>query len=357
MIFSDTELIDIIKSKECPSDVPLYIKDINDDIPFTITEDIVNKYNIHNGQRKLLLTELVFLGMIRKLKKIPGLVIYIGAAPGLHIPLLIKMNPQHKYLLIDKNKFTSKINHYKLKNNYNFVYLYKLMKNHDVFVYNEYMTSNIAYQLANLKMPIYMISDIRTQFMTDNKFNAVSDADIYINCAQQLAWFDIIKPNCSMFKFRLPFFHQTDEEHLQKQIDLMKNNEDIEYCKINMNIDFIQQFKDRTLRYLDGKILLQPWTKTTSTETRLIRMVNSKVLKTYDISYRDKLMFWNNVIRCGKFRGLCDRQELCGDCQFEYTVLKKYYNEKLIELGYRDIHEFQKEINDLIYIKNKKCCL
>ncbi len=56
----------------------------------------------HHGQRKLLISEVEFL---TQYGCTGGTVVYIGAAPGLHIPLLAEMFPYLRFVLFDDARF------------------------------------------------------------------------------------------------------------------------------------------------------------------------------------------------------------------------------------------------------------
>jgi hypothetical protein len=58
----------------------------------------------HWGQRKLLLSEIEFFSEYGS-SQIPTFVIYAGAAPGHHIPLLADMFPNLHFLLVDPSPF------------------------------------------------------------------------------------------------------------------------------------------------------------------------------------------------------------------------------------------------------------
>ena len=73
---------------------------------------------IHNGQRKLLMTEIEFItNEYYKLDKSNKIILYIGASTGIdsvHTYTLAKMFPEFEYHLYDKNKFYPKL--YELEN-------------------------------------------------------------------------------------------------------------------------------------------------------------------------------------------------------------------------------------------------
>lgn len=68
--------------------------------PYQSSKNI--KFNCHLGQRKLLLNEIQFYSCYVRDSKQP-LVIYAGSASGEHTPIILKMFPNIKLLLIDPN--------------------------------------------------------------------------------------------------------------------------------------------------------------------------------------------------------------------------------------------------------------
>src|SRR5579863_5410862 len=91
---------------------------------FSITDQILNqsskstqyrstrgmpKRSIHWGQRKLLLTEIQFLVNYWDIRSVPNpVIVYAGAAPGIHIPLLSRMFPSFIFYLYDPQPFAIK---------------------------------------------------------------------------------------------------------------------------------------------------------------------------------------------------------------------------------------------------------
>lgn len=59
------------------------------------------KIGCHLGQRKLLLTEIQFYNTLRSINNNVKLIIYAGSAPAEHMPVLLEMFPDLKFLLID----------------------------------------------------------------------------------------------------------------------------------------------------------------------------------------------------------------------------------------------------------------
>ena len=96
---AEYDMIQTIKDKI--SKLPITIDDL-DSLPWRA--DSPKSRTTHIGQRKLLMTEVLFLS---KCAKINDTIVYAGAAPGLHIPFLQSLfaNKRLKYELYDPRAF------------------------------------------------------------------------------------------------------------------------------------------------------------------------------------------------------------------------------------------------------------
>jgi hypothetical protein len=84
-------------------------------IKYTSGSGILND-NCHFGQRKLLLTEIEYYNMLNHDKQY--LVIYPGSASCEHLPVILQLFPNLKFLLIDPN-------YHSIDNRYQFKYIYQ----------------------------------------------------------------------------------------------------------------------------------------------------------------------------------------------------------------------------------------
>jgi hypothetical protein len=321
--------------------IPIKLNDIQYEIPYTTTESLINPYNIHIGQRKLLITELYFLNNIEYNTK-DVLFVYAGAAPGYHVNFISKYIPDMPMILIDSADFYVKNSKYiKSVNDIN------LKKDKvKIYIYQGLMSIELAKDLSKFKNIVFL-SDIRTSYLQDRIYGGPSDADILINNAQQMVWIDIIKPLKYFIKFRLPFYF--DKSYARKQIEVMQYPENkpyIDYCISKFNVNYENMLISRTFSSFDGEIITQPWTKTTSTETRL--MGSSTEIVDYNKSYRNRLFYYNNVLRLLDYDNIEPTFKKdpftckCGDCCYEYHVLKEFIKKFKIK---KSIHELQIEIN------------
>ncbi len=225
-----------------------FFSDIHNSIPYTqggINRDTT--ISKHIGQRKLCLTELYFLAEYAHLS---NLIVYVGAAPGNHFPLLCDFFPKHKFHLYDDRDFDIQE---------------KYIKSGQVVIFQQYFTDADVdkYKYKN----ILFISDIRGRDIVESTI--LGDMNMQKN------WILEMKPIKSMVKFRMPYGDGT-------------------YCA-----DKLQIQSKCTYEYLNGKMLLQPWAPITSTENRLI-IDQNPTFKVYDcIEYEDK-MYYHNLVTRGK---------------------------------------------------------
>jgi cap2 methyltransferase len=228
--------------------------------------------NIHIGQRKLLLNEIYFLTRFGHLS---DTVIYAGAAPGNHIPIVADLFPNHKFILYDPSPF-------------------QIKESNNVAIYtgtlNGYFTDTVAQKYKDKN--VLFISDIRSvKDITD--FNEFEERVILDNELQR-DWVTIMKPIKASLKFRIPF-----------------------------------TIKDK-YEYLDGLVELQAWAPRSSSETRLIVDLIYK-MKIYDpISYENKMFYFNNYIRPYK-----RYQGESWDLSYEIFIWQQYFkgdNDKVNEM-------------------------
>ena len=272
-----------------------------------------DKTAVHFGQRSLLISEIEFLTIaLSKLdneKKLANkseptedlvhkfsnlnvkddeskiLVVYAGAAAGKHLRLLIELFPSLTYLFIDPAQFHE--TYYEFSN---------------VTIDNSLMTNNKATEIKKKykDYKILYISDIRdSRFERDNDRQPMLESNeiVTVDLMKQREWYEILEPEFSCLKFRLPY--------PEKQ---------------NSN-------QRREFEYLDGEIYFLPWSTNTSTETRLFVKKNAKT-KIYDIIKYEQQMFRHNVHE----RVLCYKHDIqsigidhCYDCFSEVTILKQYF--------------------------------
>jgi len=351
--------IDIVLKRVLDVNNTVTIPEVLDDIDGEIryANGVKRKPAIHIGQRKLMLGEIQYLlkHTKSKLDSVSYRVVYAGAAPSMHLGVLIKMFPNLKILLIDPNEFlikfdnkthyetddvvyfkAEKLNMYKLKTrkiNYfdgksvqkvNVAKLpmvdwkkaidYMETSSKKIFIYQGYMTNEIAEMFTGW----HLWSDIRT--LSSGK--VPGDSDIIWNLAQQFVWMMKMDPPSAMLKFRMPFFI---EKRLSFHSTAIKQVKEAK----NYGIDFISEYKNGKLKYPGGKVLLQIWPGSNSAETRLYTNSKEDMVEWDDIKYEGKLFYWNNIQRpflyhenkrSNKKYGF----DHCGDCALECAIWDEY---------------------------------
>ena len=218
---------------------------------------------MHWGQRKLLMTEIDFLTQYSKEN---DLVLYVGAAPAIHTPLLSKLFPTLKFILIDPMKFS-------------------IHETDNIKIIKEYFTDEKAKEFIG--RDFLFICDIR---ISNNEKNyKPTENEVKMDMIIQQKWVEIMKPRFSILKFRLPW----DQE---------------------------------TFEYLDGNITIQPWGPQSSTETRLIidnslekRIWNCKI-------YENQMYYFNTITRCQYYPHdiIAPGIDHCYDCSSEIHIIKNY---------------------------------
>jgi hypothetical protein len=242
------------------------------------------KTRIHWGQRKLLMSEIEFLTLLRKTGLRQSLVVYAGAAPGSHIPYLCRLFPEVHFLLVDPANFN-------------------VRESERVTIIQDLFTDELAERIArdNRNRPIYFVSDIRTADPDSNTHDEV-ERRVRWDQASQMQWHDLLKSRRSMLKFRLPWDLSTPTVP------------DLEY-------------EDET-EYLDGDIYLPVWGPQKTTECRLItREALPRARTRYDNKkYESQLMYFNNVTRHSLYGHDVTGQGIdhCYDCMAEIHILREY---------------------------------
>lgn len=243
-----------------------------------------NQSAIQWGQRKLLLSEIEFL---TKYGHLSNVIVYAGAAPGTHIPLLCMMFPSHTFHLYDPAPFGYNVTNYTSDNN-------------TVNIYNEFFTREIAEFWSGQN--VLFISDIRTgdsQRMTFEHLENKISEDMQF----QLEWCTLMLPIVSSLKMRLTWDH---------------------------NI--------KTTEYFDGELYFQCWAPNRSTELKLI--TTQKQVKEYmrgevkvynNLEYEERCYYHNTVRRIALFPhkkiNTFDGIDHCYDCTRELGILEEYVNQ------------------------------
>ena len=251
---------------------------------------------LHWGQRKLLLTEIDFLTENTSPNERNTVVIYVGAAPGDHLPYLTKLFPTLKYVFIDpqfSNKIT-KISSRDFDRNVKIEILSKEFNNDEA----------IKFQKEHEEWKILFISDIRNLKYNTGEGN--EEKIIKEDMEIQKEWINIIDPYVSMIKFRLPYPGEGVNENFE---------------------------------YLDGTLHLQPFAPISSTEVRLIVKRGAKVKNYNIVKHEQQMYYFNDEIRPSYHEYSdfsTDRLDHCYDCTREMEILKSYVNKFIGKINYVD---------------------
>lgn len=229
----------------------------------------------HWGQRKLLMSEIMFLTEYANHSnenRETTTVVYAGAAPGTHTNFLAReLFPALKFVLVDPAPFDAR-------------------PTDKIEIRNEYFTDEIADEFSKEKGDVLFISDIRSWNTSDKVSDCVRESYVQDDMKLQMKWHNIMKPKATMLKMRLPY-------------------------------------QPGKTTYLKGTIYLPVWGGRTTTECRLVAC--SDETHEYDHGEYESTMFhFQTVIRTSYFdhdvdieTGLCH----CFDCSAEIFILENYF--------------------------------
>lgn len=351
----------------------------------------VAKKNLHMGQLKLLCSEIQFLTCetLNSFPNINslGYVIYVGSAPGVKTSILMECFPWLKFILIDPSTHYISFGHtdqYSPNNRSKILYLstcgYKVKclgnkisddskvprpkrlinmwdgskvklctrpaesrtrvfdalnaiksTTHQVYILEEFFTNELAQALkdclANEGVPMYFISDIRTNTGGED---SPSDIDIIWNCAQQYNWAQILMPTSYMLKFRCPFEYDYNKIIAAYKAEQFRQN-DIDVCPI----PFLENARNGTFQYIAGDVRIQAFAGSASSEARLVvrNTEYDQPIRTYNVrEYEDKFFYYNHVIRSHKIHNNVINYKLgvdrCADCALLLHIVAEYNNKR-----------------------------
>ena len=349
--------------------------------------------NLHNGQRKLLLSEVQFLTAISE--KNIEFCIYAGAAPSNKGKLLADLFPNITFIFVDPNPFhlflygESDIK--KANSDPNFKKkpvshrdvghadithithtsampqpkgnicvhngkqnipskdwgddLAKLVakKEFRVYLIEELMTCTISEQFKSLAKRMAFITDARTNLDT----SAPSDLDIVWNSSMMFNWVKTLDPVASCFKYRPPYGNGTSTfERDLKTHSFM--NDDFELSK-KFGIDFIKNYLADKWEFLAGETMIQVWAPSGSTETRHWTLRGAPVVIYSREEYDDKCNYFKSILR-GKVYHENKHADLsigfgyCNDCALECKIWEDY----IAELRKRKISPIFKGVREYV---------
>jgi len=259
-----------------------------------------NLVNCHLGQRKLFLTEMQTITRYLKSASDAAIILYAGAAPCNHLPLMYELFPNVTWHLYDPAKFAIK-------------------ESHHAKIYNEYFTDEIANKWKH-KCDIF-ICDIRLSASNSAEFEYQVDADMKM----QDNWARLIEPKLgASLKFRLPYISEDIKTHMYK--------------------------------YLKGNILWQMWPPLLTTECRLI-VDATDINSTMDIDivkYQNACFDHNMINRAWKTYKVPHRDchkivgyDRCFDCTCEAISWLDYM--KMPNARQKNIYEHFNSLTRITY--------
>ena len=293
-------------------------------------------FNCHDGQRKLLYSEIEFYSLVREKYNLNNiLVVYVGSANGIHEPVIFDLFPEFDFYLCDPNPYM--IHH-------------PLIRNKErVCINNDYYTDetwNDVVAFNKKKKDIVFICDIRED---------MEEQAILNNMIQQQLWTVQLNSVAYMLKFRLPYLVEENFKKLNlnyKLPDGIKVDKKLLDSSNKSIYDFL---------YLKGDIYFQIYAPIMSSETRLIHVKDNKKdlfeIKKYSIdAYDGNLYYFNMVDRSKKYEYKDSRlmkYHLLGyddsyESVSEYYIINKYLEENEKDIKYSDIIRKIYEINNKI---------
>jgi cap2 methyltransferase len=245
--------------------------------------------NNHFGQLKLLLSEIEFLTPYYGQE---FLVIYAGAAPGLHTLILARMFPTMKFVLVDPApsifekivlKEHDKKDEYP-ENSKEIIKEYEKITREKIEVRKVFMTPDIAREFSGREDTLF-ISDVRVGLQAGVRESGKQHQQrIHTDMVAQQEWVRVMRPRASILKFRLPWW-------------------------------------DGNTRYLKGDIFLPVYGRPLTHETRLIvKHEDGFSSFSYDNQrYEQQMAFFNQ-----KMRHVYYEEKRCYDCTAFYKIINLY---------------------------------
>jgi len=354
-----------------------------------------NKMVCHNGQRKLFNTEIQHQMSIMNTTKERALVIYAGAAPSNHSPMLGTLFPNTKYIFIDPREYNLymdkfHVSHYNKpdrviymsidpsnkgmyeldkgeKQMYHFKDPNKRLTPRDVesymgwdnddefidFVFNsnyqyylleELYTDKISDLLnklilhkdreSKLGKKVIFWSDIRST-MEDDK--GPTDTDIVANTGMMFSWvrrlIEGVEDNFhAMIKFRPPFGNNVNWDIADPLLE----------GAIKLGHDYKKELlEEGSISFFEGERYFQSFHDFDSAETRLWCTLDDlrKPLVKYPLKYHEETCFAHNMLyRFGrvyenKYAGLVEGFDHCHDCSIEATIWDDFINKYFSNLS------------------------
>ena len=262
------------------------------------------------GQKKLLLSEIQFLTKVCQKLNTKSLkdyaVVYAGAAPGFHFPILYNLFPELIWLLYDPARSSKEASMHPQKEK--------------VKIFNQFFTDEtIKHAKQNSEnRKILFISDIR---LSPDEEAVIKDM------ISQAKWGTDLEADYMLLKYKLPYDDENTKEYKTNTINDLQINP--KYIK---NPDL--KADDKTFLYLKGDVYIQLFAHIHSVELRLmVEKVNGKYeLETVKYNEIEKKMFYFNTnLRTSwntedyDFLHYIPGYDSSIECVMEYFIIKNYY--------------------------------
>ena len=308
----------------------LFLQDDSPQLPYHEKSGSL-AWPLHWGQRKLLINLMYFVSKYAQSNSRVD-VIYMGAAPGHNINILLDIFPNIHWHLFDEEPIVVREDP---RTNIHQRYFLE----QDVDTWNKKAPESIVLlvsDIRNLGMKSAQSTSsqeqqIRNYWTKRQELPETSNSDKLLIDDQQLqrTWVERIRPTAAMLKFRTPFVTGTEYE------------------------------------YLDGQVMFQPWVGPSSSETRLIieRPDGEYKTRQYSVAVFSNQLFYHNQV--SRERGITyinpitHQGEMIDEPEFinfwDETAELAIWHVALPNASYEDIKNWMKKTTSLLswYIKNK----
>jgi len=279
-----------------------------DDIPYELNYELTYprpKSVVHWGQLKMFLVLLMFFTQVIDINDTVVHVVYPGSARGDNILILADMFPCIKWYLIDPSPF------------------HKDLYTHErvIEIKNEFFTDELATYYGSMFTKEFRNGN-KVLFISDIRI-AASDNDVKRDNDDDARWHSIIKPDFGYLKFRCPY--EGEDKY----------------------------------KFFDGKIYIQPFAPTGSTESRILCETELKE-RIYDIhEYQGKFFYFNRILRPSYYTKAIikdnDYFDHCYDCTYFSYLIKNYLDKfskvpKNIFYNVKDILQVMTTIKDRLLL-------
>lgn len=322
----------------------------------TEEKEYVHKYRskfqgVHYGQRKLVITEIMFLTMFTDPDKFYN-VIYAGSAPSSKFPVLLGMFKNCRFILIDPNPFSENVKNQQQLYFKGPVDFQKIKDSPAIktVVINDLCTMDLMSKLSSLENILFM-SDIRTNLINDGDL----EYDVLFNTAQHKAWLDVLYQSGNKIPYMLK----------SRTLYKFQQNEDYhKFLKIVSGIEEWNKYKNELLdaynshKAIDiaGERYLQPWPGMHSTEIRIIGD-NPEFIIRNSIADEKRMFYYNTELRATEASQKISGVEAFGLEDVDPKIVKNYCgcNDCGIEIHW--IKEYVKkyacDVNKIVELINK----